>query len=84
MRTKEGDMKDLCLNCGTEHKNALWGAKCDCGAPNTVHQYKCDGCGQIVGIIIDDDFCGLEKVYCSNCINKVKNNTTQFPLKKEL
>ena len=66
-------MKDICLNCGLELKSEVWGAKCNCDAPNVVHQEKCDGCGRIIGVIIDDDYCGLTTLYCPDCIDKLKN-----------
>lgn len=63
-------MKDICLNCGKEHDPELWGAECDCESPNVVHQEMCNGCGKIIGIIITDDYCGAEKLYCPDCVNK--------------
>lgn len=65
-------MQDICLNCGAEHEYKRWGAKCLCDAPNVVHQAKCDGCGKILGYIIDDDYCAPEKLYCSDCVEKAR------------
>ncbi len=65
-------MKDICLNCGKEHESKLWGAKCDCDKPNVVHQMKCDGCGNIMGGVGDDDYCGMAKLYCHECLNKAR------------
>ena len=65
-------MEDICLNCGKEYESALWGAKCDCDKPNVVHRQKCssNGCENIIGFIVDDDYVGLEKLYCSECLNR--------------
>lgn len=65
-------MKDLCLNCGKEHNSKTWGAKCDCSKPNVVHQKKCHGCKNILGVILDDDYVGIEKLYCHSCLTKNK------------
>ena len=62
------DLKDFCLNCGKEHECCLWGAECDCDEPNVVHQLTCDTCNRILGLIIDDDYCGPEKIYCPDCM----------------
>lgn len=61
---------DKCLNCGKLYEPELWGAKCDCNAPNVVHQGACDHCGRVVGFIIDDDYCGPAKLYCTACVTK--------------
>ena len=66
------DRKDFCLNCGAEHKSELWGAFCLCFAPNVVHQQACNGCGRVIGQITDDDFCGPEKLYCPDCMDKAR------------
>lgn len=60
--------KDLCLNCGNIYDSKLDGAKCDCDNPNVVHLVSCTGCGKELGLIIDDDYCGVEKIYCNDCI----------------
>jgi len=65
-------MKDICLNCGKEHKSGLWGSKCDCDNPNVVHQIKCGGCDNIIGFVCDDDYCGVDKIYCHECLNKAR------------
>jgi hypothetical protein len=65
-------MKDLCVNCGKEYDSELWGAECDCGKSNTVHQQKCNGCGRVCGQITDDDYCGPEKLYCPDCLDIVR------------
>jgi hypothetical protein len=62
------EQKDLCLTCGKLHETALWGAKCNCEAPNVVHLQECSLCARPVGYIIDDDYCGPEKLVCSNCV----------------
>jgi hypothetical protein len=67
------ERKDFCLGCGREYENELWGANCTCDVPNVVHQKACDGCGSIMGYIIDDiddDYRGPEKLYCPGCLNK--------------
>jgi len=69
------DTKDLCLNCGTEHESELYGAKCNCGAVNVVHQQACDDCGRMIGQITDDDYCGPVKLYCPDCMDKSRKNT---------
>jgi hypothetical protein len=66
-------LNDICLNCGAEHQSTLWGADCKCDHPNVVHQQKCSGCENITGQITDDDYCGPEKSYCHECLNKVRN-----------
>lgn len=63
-------MLDICLNCGKEYEPVVWCEKCDCNNPNVVHRQKCDGCDSIIGFVIDDDYCGIDKLYCSTCINK--------------
>lgn len=75
-------MKDVCLNCGKEHEEKLWGAKCNCEKPNVVHQQKCDGCGRIIGIIMDDDYVGTSKLYCPDCVEKYKDKKQQLIEKK--
>ena len=65
-------MNDLCISCGKEHPPKTWGADCGCGNSNTVHQVKCNGCNRVIGVIIDDDFCGVDKLYCPNCMEKAK------------
>ena len=65
-------MKDLCLNCGAELAEKLWGAKCSCESPNVVHQQACMGCGRIIGQITDDDNCAPEKLYCPDCMDKAR------------
>jgi hypothetical protein len=69
------ETKDLCLNCGAEHASELWGANCGCGNSNVVHQQACNGCWRIVGQITDDDYCGPEKLYCPDCMDKARNKT---------
>lgn len=66
-------MNDICLNCGKESKSELWGFKCECDSPNVVHQMQCNGCENIIGFIVDDDFCGISKMYCNECMNKVNH-----------
>jgi len=61
-------MSDLCMNCGAEHASCTWGARCSCDAPNVVHQVPCDGCGAVLGVIIDDDCCSPDKMYCAECM----------------
>lgn len=53
-----------------EYESKLWGAHCSCSSPNVVHQNECQGCGRIIGQITDDDFCGPEKLYCPDCVDK--------------
>jgi len=65
-------MNDICINCGKEHKSKLWGAICDCGKHKTVHQMKCNGCDNIIGYLIEDDFVGPSLVYCHECLKKAK------------
>lgn len=79
------DLKDICLNCGKEHDPVLWGAKCDCEKPNVVHQQKCNSidCDNVIGYIVDDDYVGLGKLYCSKCLrtmpisSKIENLRTK-------
>ena len=42
--------------------------------PNVVHQVTCDGYGKIIGVIVDDDYHGLDKLYCPICMNKAKRH----------
>ena len=63
-------MKDICLNCGKEYKKETWGAECDCDDPNVVHQFKCHGCNNIMGVMIGDDYVGMKKLYCPDCVDK--------------
>ena len=72
--------KDICLSCGTEYPEALWGAECSCTNPNVVHQDKCMGCGRMIGIIIDDDYCFAKKLYCPECVARL---SSQAPSRKE-
>jgi len=65
-------MKDICLGCGNEYKKVIWGADCMCGKSNVVHQQACNGCGKIIGFMIDDDYCGLKKLYCPECMDKAR------------
>lgn len=67
-------MDDICLNCGQEVRPALWGGKCSCDNPNVVHQEKCHDCDNVLGCIIDDDYCSPDKLYCSECLNKARRN----------
>ena len=62
---------DKCLNCGNTMESILWGAKCNCDSPNVVHIDECDGCGQSIGHIGEDDYCGPEKLYCPDCVKRV-------------
>lgn len=62
-------MDDVCLNCTQEHKTQVFGATCNCSNPNIVHRQKCTGCDKIIGYMIDDDYCELTKLYCSDCMN---------------
>ena len=64
------DSVDLCLSCGKEHERKLWGSNCDCGSPDVVHIGKCGYCGNPIGYLIDDDYCGPEKLVCSDCISR--------------
>lgn len=65
--------RDLCLNCGTEHDNeTIRDSPCSCENPNVVHQQKRDGCENIIGYVIDDDFCFPEKLYCPDCMDKAR------------
>ena len=70
-------MKDICLNCGAEIESALWGGKCGCNNSNVVHQYKCNGSNKLIGMVIDDDYCGPEKLYCPDCMDQ-RNYTAQI------
>ena len=65
-------MKDLCINCGEEVEADVWGGACTCDAPNVVHQMECNGCGSIIGVITDDDYCGPEKLYCPSCMDRAR------------
>jgi len=79
-------MKDLCLNCGKEREPELWGAKCNCDDyPKVVHQMKCmgDGCNNIIGYMGEDDYCGIEELYCHECLNKKRINIS-VPSKKNI
>lgn len=69
------DRKDICLNCGTELEFEIWGAKCDCDKPNVVHQQECNGCNRIIGQITDDDYCGPDKLYCPDCVDKSRKGS---------
>ena len=61
---------DKCLTCGKEYESKLWGAACDCDNPNVVHLGKCDSCGAKIGYMSDDDYVGIGKLYCPDCIQK--------------
>jgi len=64
-------MRDICLNCGSEFESKLFGADCTaCLSPNVVHQMKCMNCDNVIGFLIDDDYCVPEKLYCSDCMKK--------------
>jgi hypothetical protein len=63
---------DVCMTCGQEHKSKIFGAECNCSKPNVVHQMKCDGCENIIGGVVDDDYVGMEKLYCHECLNKAR------------
>ena len=63
---------DLCMNCGKKLESELWGAECNCNEPDVVHLRSCDRCRNLVGIIVDDDYCVAEKIYCSECVKKVE------------
>ena len=66
------DDLDLCMNCGREVESELWGGNCNCSDPNVVHQEQCNECNKIIGQITDDDYCGPEKLYCSDCMDKAR------------
>lgn len=68
-------MKDICLNCKIEYDNIAWGAECNCENPNVVHRIYCDGCTNILGYINSDDYIGLKKIYCNECLNKALHQT---------
>lgn len=69
---EEKDLKDLCLNCGALIKRHLWGGSCSCKNPNVVHQSSCDGCGRLIGVMVDDDYCCPTKLFCPDCMNKAR------------
>lgn len=62
---------DLCITCGKQIPYKFGGAKCEDGHI-TTHQYPCMGCGVVLGLVVDDDYCGPELIYCNNCMNKFK------------
>jgi len=62
---------DLCLNCGKEVPSRLWGGRCEEGHI-CVHQDKCTKCGRLCGYVIDDDYCGPEKLICPDCMDKAR------------
>lgn len=68
-------LKDLCLKCGVEHPLIRpidrSNPKC-CGAPHLVHQEACKGCGQVLGAVVGDDFCGVDEAYCSICMSTAR------------
>ena len=68
----EEELPDICLNCGNLVESALLGGECDCKTPNVVHQQPCDGCKRLIGQITDDDYCGPEKLYCPDCVDKAR------------
>lgn len=63
---------DICLTCGEEMESKLWGAKCKKGHTKSVHQLKCDDCSNLIGVIVDDDYCGPEKLICPACLDKYR------------
>lgn len=66
-------MKDKCLDCGKSLPPELWGAKCPCGGL-AVHVSECsNGCGNYIGYLIDDDYCGPEKIICAHCLGGVED-----------
>ncbi len=67
---------DICTTCGKEQSSKLWGAEC-CGP--TVHIGVCrmDDCGNEIGYVIDDDYCGPEALVCTDCIKKARANYVQ-------
>ena len=60
------------MTCGKEVEPKRYGGVCEPGH-NVVHQRKCCGCNNIIGYILEDDYIFVEKCYCSECINKIKN-----------
>lgn len=71
--------KDLCITCGREVADEIWGGKCERGHV-TVHQEKCQGCSRIIGLVIDDDNHGADLLYCPDCMDgfrkKLKQSST--------
>lgn len=65
-------MKDLCITCGKEVDEKLWGGECEAGH-ESVHQLPCGKCGRLCGVITDDDYCGPEKLICPDCMDKIRN-----------
>lgn len=63
---------DLCMNCGAVLPSKLWGAECICQNSDTVHLVNCSYCGKSLGIIVDDDYCGPDKIACTSCITAPK------------
>lgn len=61
---------DICMSCGSRYAYAVWGAKCGCDVPDVVHIEPCCGCGQLLGVLIDDDHHATDKIYCQSCVAK--------------
>jgi len=64
---KEYDM-DICLKCGEQVEPESWRR---CHGERTVHRDPCSLCGRIVGYLIDDDYCHIEKLICPDCLDKI-------------
>lgn len=71
---EDNRMQDVCVNCGKEHERKLWGARCSCAFPKVVHQIQCQGCGDILGVILDDDYVGVDTIYCPACLKNGGTN----------
>jgi len=73
--------KDICPRCGTLTKRELWGAECPKCGEKSLHVYKCSYCDNLVGSVIDDDYCVPEKNMCNDCITRL--TTGRVPMCKE-
>lgn len=60
---------DICAECGAKGRFGLWVEEA-CHPKNSYHTGKCDRCDNLIGYVTDDDYCGPEKILCSDCVKK--------------
>ena len=67
----ENDLNDICLTCGKEVQTQQWGGICEEGHV-VVHQVHCFGCDRPIGLMVDNDHCGLDHLYCPDCVDGLR------------
>lgn len=63
-------MNKICPKCGTIAEDEDAFQKCECGE-DMVHICSCSGCRKTMLYLIDDDYCGLDYLFCPECSKKI-------------